>query len=248
MGPHRLSWEASYSLVHEQGAPTTETPVGGRAVPEQTVNDSLVLEWAAGTDESLPRFRLEQHNDHDRGREVIVVDGTMYVRPRFRGWTYNPVETDVWALWLDDAQRAAHDIVELASPQLRLIPSARAGAGLAGGDAVAYTLELADAPAAAAPTGTGRAWRSRARIVGVEGEVLIDRGSGLWLSCDVVVRYGVEGADGLPLRGEAHVRGSVAPAADGAIAVAVPAGAERAAARVRYEIEREELLDGLIGP
>lgn len=246
LGPHELSVSVELSLTPVGEPSTPEAEVGHPRPVADAVRDEIRLVWASAAG-SAPRFQLSQHNDHDHGRDVVVADERMYTRHEHRGWYVQPLQVDVWELWLDDAQRAPSDVVALAAPRLQVQATTRAGEGIAGGDALALQLALASAPdptrVSAAPL---QEWRKDAEITAITGEVVVDAKSGLWLSADVRVGYTMPGPDGRALRGDAHVKGSVTALGPDAT-IQVPTDVAPVLERTRYEVERARLLDGLAG-
>jgi hypothetical protein len=216
-------------------------------VAAQAVHDELRLRWALPPEPSAALFSLSQQNDHERGRDVVVVGQTVHVRQTHRPWVHYTRDSDVVELWLDDAQRSVHDALELAAPRLSLEAAVLEGVGLEGGAAVEITLGLAEAgdPGRVA-SGPTQAWRARAEIDAVDGVVRFDAVSGAWLSAAIDVAYGVPGADGRPLSGSLRLRAQVAPGSPGPIEA--PAGSRPLPQRLRYDEEQRRLLDGLAAP
>jgi hypothetical protein len=237
LGPHRLVYKARFSLVPEdEPAP----PRVGRPAPAaQEVEDDLELVWGSNPGET-PRFSLSQHNDHDRGRDVIVLDGNAYTRMRNRGWLVRQVESDISELWLDDAQLAAHDMVELAAPRLHV---ASESSNVDGESMVEIDLGLSDSVDASLLPRTG--WRREATIDQISGGLTLLAGSGVWLSAEIVVHYRLRPAEGGILRGTASLEGKVQRIAGGAAQISPPVEARPVPQRIRYEVERKHLLEGL---
>lgn len=248
IGPHRLRYTAELSLVDpasgdDEALPELDAP----AVLDQEVHDELELVWAPSSP-ATPRLRLRQSNDHERGREVILVDGRLHTRQRHRPWVHYPVETDLHERWLDDAQRAVHDVVELAAPRLRIDAQTTDRPGFDGA-AVALKLGLAEATNATLQrSGSVSRWRGQAEVQQVSGEIVLDATTGAWLSANVDVQYALEAADGRTLRGAVHLEGTVEPLPEGGVDIRAPADSEPLAERTRLQAERQELLDGLAAP
>ncbi len=245
MGPHRLETTTDFSLV-PPGEPTPRRPAIDQPVVEpQQLHDETTLRWTQV--DGTPRLSLSQSNDHDRGRDVIAVDETVHVRKAHRGWFHYPRDSELLEQWLDDAQHAVHDVVELAAPQLALEVSKAPSAGLDGEPGVEITLRLAESPTAEhVVNGPTQGWRAGAEIQAIEGTITLDERSGAWLRADVDVRYRLVGADGQPLEGRVHLRGEVTP--DRSIAVQPPAESSPLPSRSRYDDEARQLLDGLAAP
>lgn len=283
VGPHRLHYTSSLSIADpsqagaeeteeeaeepneggeeaaddvEAGEPAEPDPVeaeeGEPVVVDQAVDDVVTLVWGVSDDEG-PRFSLEQHNDKDRGRDVVVADGQLFAKLEHRAWTRHGLETDVYESWLDEAQQAPHGLLEFASSRLAMQSEVRSGAGLGGTDAIAVELKLGseaseDANSTSKVAPNLRAWRERATLESLEGHLLLDATSGAWLEIEISLTFGLKGADGRALRGSAKLSGTVEPLEDGAARVEPPAEPEPLPERVRYEQERRLLLDGLAAP
>lgn len=240
IGSHRLHWTGTFELTVPEA---TEPPrVDGPAVRPQAVQDELSLVWVA-RDGGL-RFALSQHNDHDRGRDVVVDGERIFVKQRHRRWVEAPLETDHYEVWLDDAQHAIHDIVQLAAPALAIaIEPSEDGAELHVRLSTSDTIDRE-----LYPTGAGRGWRQGATLEEIRGEIVLDAATSTWRSADVYVQYALPGPDGRILRGTNHVRGTVERLAEGVDPIGVPGDAMPLPERIRYEEERLRLLDGLAAP
>ncbi len=243
LGPHALVSESTLTLAPTRPPrpnPATETPVP----PNQAVSDTVALRWET-PGEAGQSFALEQHNDKDRGRSVVVTNGTLYAKLEHRPWTFHAVESDVHELWLDDAWRAGHDALEFLLPGAAVSVEDAPGEGWKGGDAIRLTL----APGrGTAPPGRAEGWRGKVAFSALSGSIVVDVTTGAWLSVDATATYTVEGGAGGPLAGQFDVHGRLAPSLSGAPPVAVPQGAVALPQRHRYEEERKRLLDGLAAP
>ncbi|MCX4243220.1 hypothetical protein [Paraliomyxa miuraensis] len=256
MGPHRLQIVTDVALSGDAAA--ARHPLDTPVVEDHAIHDELELRWAPVQSEgSEPELRLSlsQSNDHDRGRDVVVIGPTLYVRHAHRPWFHHLQEGPSSGLrsdelveqWLDDAQRSVHDAIQLAAPRLALRADPVEGAGLSGGSAVEIVLAPADqvdpSLVAAGPT---QGWRADAEIEAVEGTVRLDAGSGAWLSATVDVRYRLPAADGRVMSGHLHVQAQAAP---GSVdVVRAPEGSRPLPSRLRYDDEQQRLLDGLAAP
>jgi len=252
LGPHHLQVTSDFSLGPpgeadaEEGllppAPKVDAPV----VTPQAVHDELTLVWAS-TPEQAMRWSLSQSNDHDRGRDVVVIGETIHVRHVNRGWFHYPRDSDLLELWLDDAQRSVHDAVKLAAPRLTIHVETIPGAGLQQGAALDITLGFADeSDAELVARGPTQGWRATAEIEGIEGTLRLDAVSGAWLHAEIDVSYRLPGADGRPLEGHLHLRGDVRPGPTAE--VQTPVDSQPLPERVRYEDQERRLLDGLAAP
>lgn len=249
-GPHHLHTRAVFDLSpppaeDDEPAPALDDPI----VKPQHVEDEVDLVWSAAAGEE-PSFALSQANDHDRSREVVVAGGRVYVKKAHRPWLHYPLESELWERWLDDGLFAVRDAVELAAPQLSYSTEVAAGRGLEGGDAIDVTLSTAgtvdDTLVSSSPT---RTWRADAEIESVRGTIRLDAATGLWLSADVTVSYGLAGADGRPLAGTLALTGAIEAGPGAEIGpVRAPADASPLPERPRYQVQAERLLEGLAAP
>lgn len=245
IGPHAMSYEADFALTGKsppahEGLPAVDTPV----VDDQQVHDALTLRVASSADEPL-RLALTQSNDHERGRDVVVIGEAMYVRARHRPFVAGPVSPDLVEVWLDDAQHSVHDAVELAASAATMSVQPRAGAGLGGGEALVITLTGGDG--ITRPTEhVRRGWRAKARVESVDGEIVLDAACGAWLSAQVHVRFSLPAADGRSMAGTLDLDAAVTPGDPAP--VEAPPDAVPLPSRTRLEVERARLLDGLAAP
>lgn len=239
-GPHRMAVHATFDLS-PQGEPATPEPAVDELRPvAQHVDDTLELLWVTASP-NQPRFSLSQSNDHDRGRDVVVDGETIYTRQRNRGWYVGPLQSDLYELWLDDAQRSVYDAVALAAPQLAVTvtPGADGRLSFALSRAAAANLALVVADDRAA-------WRKAAAIDEIAGTLEVDGRSGAWLAADLRVGFSMPGPDGRPLVGRVTLVAQTT-AVDAQTPLAVPTGALPLLERDRYDAERARLLDGLAG-
>jgi len=243
LGPHALALKTSLTLRPTQPGrsnPAVDTLVAA----DQAVSDTVAVRWEA-SDDAGPRFALEQHNDKDRGRSVVAVDGLLYAKLEHRPWTFHAVESGVHELWLDDAWRAAHDAVLFLLPGATVIAKDAPGEGWNGGDAVRVTLTPGDG---LRPPGASEGWRSRVAFSALSGDLLVDANSGAWISLDATATYSVEGGSAGPLSGQFEVHGRVAATLPEAPSVLAPQDAVALPERHRYEEERKRLLGDLAAP
>lgn len=249
LGPHRLNYVADFSLIDASGRQLQALPdLDAPVVLDQAVHDQLELVWAAPRG-GHARFSLSQSNDHERGRDVVMVDGRMYSRQRHRSWVYYPVETDIHERWLDDAQRSVHDVIELATPRLRISAEPIEAAGIGEADAVAIELGLAAETRERTPRRAGvSSWPDAAEIESISGKIVLDRTTGAWLSADIDVQYALPAADGRTLRGTIRLIGGVDLLTADTAEVEKPAEAGALPERTRLQVERDEMLDGLAAP
>jgi hypothetical protein len=239
LGSHRLSYEASFRLGPPGNEPIPRPVVGHGIMEDQSVLDSLTLEWVPNEGNEL-RFRLEQHNDKEAGREIIVLGDTVYTHMAHRGWFERELDGDIHTLWLDDAQHAVRDAVEMAAPQLLL--SEGSPVEHQGRSALVFELALAQARdpelVGDAPE---RAWRRDATLTRIEGSVTVDLATGIWLEAKILVGFTMKDGEGRLLEGRSELDAHLEL---GEVEVGAPETVEPLPERQRLEVERRELLDG----
>lgn len=240
-GPHRLRVHTSFDLSPTGDPATPEPAVEEKRPMPQHVDDELELLWLT-TQVNAPRFSLTQSNEHDRGRDVIVDGERVFTRQRNRTWFVGPVQSDVFELWLDDAQRSVHDVVALAAVQLAVSASREES-----------TIVLTLSRAAAANPGLRvsdprAAWRSKAQVDAVAGTITLDATTLAWVTAKLDVSYSVPGPDGRTLAGSVKIDAArEAVAGDTALPIPAEAQVQPLQERSRYDAERARLLDGLAG-
>jgi hypothetical protein len=241
LGAHRLSYEATFDLNPD--GPIPRPKVDQPVVVAQSVTDRLELSFASA---APLRFSLTQSNDRSQARDVIVVDERVYTRLPHGEWLFRPLETDHHRLWLDDAQRCVHDLVELAAPRVAITPPSKED--LEGRPVWVFDLGLSEAvdPDLVAP-GERASWRHAAEIDAVEGSVSIDASTGVWRRATLEVRYRVRDSAGRTLTGRATLSAALDPAPEESVVVSAPDGAKPQPERIRPLVERDRLLDGLAG-
>jgi len=232
LGRHRLSYTADLSLV----PPQLPRPTPGDRLPiAREVHDELVLSWA-GDDDREPALHLRQGPAEETSRELVILGEETYSRLPHRGWLHRTIDSELHWTWLDDAERAVHDIVAFAAPQLTIT--------VASSDDERVTLKLSRA-AERRPVRTPEpaTWRGKAELTAIDGALVLDREHGLWQSAELKVAYTVVDEEGRTLTGEASLSAQreVIPGLE----VAAPATSAPFPERIRYDVERRRLLDGL---
>jgi len=237
LGAHQLEWEAHYE--------TTPASIEGRVAVDQparvarSVDDKQVLEWAPGNPE---RLYLRQGGEEPPAcHEYMVVDKQVYTRIPYREWLTHPQEAEAHRLWLDEAIHGPHDVVAFVAPALAI--------SVALGEQTAdVTLRLGETtdPARVA-AGRGQQWRAGVVFTSVDGSIEIDRTTGLWTQVQVEAAYTFEDREGQRVAGLVTLRGSLKGglAAEEAVR-APPTDVAATPNRVRYEVDKHELLDGLV--
>ena len=235
-GPHRLHYTAKFDLVPED---KPKAVVGEPIEQERHITDELTLVWASAPGEPM-QMHLTQSVGGGEDQEWKILDEKAYTRLPHRGWQVRPLDSELHNRQLDEAQHCVHDIVELAAPALALDVQES-------GDDVTVTLRKADAvdPARVA-AGHGREWRQRTEIAAIAGTVTLERATGLWKSATLTVGYVLRDVKDRPQRGETQLTAEVR-ALGPEDAVAAPSAVIPVPERVRYEVERQELLGGLAG-
>ncbi|MGB1013805.1 MAG: hypothetical protein ACPG4T_06715, partial [Nannocystaceae bacterium] len=237
LGAHHLAWEAHYETT-----PTTapeRVAVDQPARVAQSVDDKQVLEWAPGNPE---RLYLRQGGEEPPAcHEYMVVDKQVYTRIPYRAWLTHPLEAEAHHLWLDEAVHGPRDVVAFVAPALAI--------GVAiDEEAVEVTLRLADTttPERVA-TARGQKWRTGVVFTSLDGTIEIDRTTGLWTQAQVEAAYTFEDSEGQRVAGLVSLRGTLEGglAAEDAVRAA-PTEVAKTPNRVRYEVDKHELLDGLI--
>jgi hypothetical protein len=229
LGPHRVT-----------GRSRLEVRDGSTVVEELDDEIEIRLDGAGN-------FHARMHNSKEYGREVFLVDGALYLRPRYgkfhRRAPNDEAEPDQIRGEIFGAL-AAH--LELVAPSLAVSDG---GATEVSGRA-ARRIVLGHGTAAPSPAQTSpqRSWRASAVVVEISGEVALDAETGAPLRAKLsgVVNFQKEGKP-LEMRLEAeHELASFGKVA----AVAAPepdqvvSGIEQ-----RHELEeRESLLKGIAPP
>jgi hypothetical protein len=238
-GPHRIRVRTSFDLAPTGDPATPEPAVDEQRPMPQHVDDELELLWVTSAP-NQPRFSLVQRNEHDRGRDVVVDGERIYTRQKNRAWFVGPVQSDVFELWLDDAQRSVHDVVSLAAPQLAVSAAQQ-------DSAIVLTLSrAATSDPSLAAAGGRAAWRSKAQIDAVSGSVTLDATTLAWQSAKAEVQFSMPGPDGRTLAGRVTIDAS-RQTVPGDTPLPIPADAQPLQERTRYDAERARLLDGLAG-
>ncbi len=235
LGRHRLEYTSHVKVSPETPArPVVDQP----SQLNQDVQDTLVLVWAATADEP-PQFHLSQTTAAGDRREVILYDDQVFTRTGYRGWFTRELDADLHQLWLDEAQRSVHDVIEFAAPALRVEATA---------DADTITIQLQHSGATdrsqIAP-GHGRTWRERTDITEVTGTLQLARATGLWQQADVSLEFVIQDVLDRRQLGQSSLQGRVT--VDPQLRVTPPEAASPTPERRRLELERGQLLQGLAG-
>jgi hypothetical protein len=251
LGPHRLRYTAT--LTTGTSARSGKLDADGR-VPDVPTNqpiherfevtDTLELLWASEPG-GPAKLSLEQRNEHEHGRALILVDERAWTNLDGRGWFEQPLETDLWKLWADDAQHAVLDLVELAGPHADIGAIALEQVG--GRPAVRVSLQPSEQRHPERIVDGLTPWRDDAEVRVVAASITLDRATGLWRHASVELDWSFEDSAHREVVGHARFEGSVDTFAQ-APAIVPPAEAPPLLERDRPELLRERLLDGLAGP
>lgn len=246
LGPHRLRYNATFTTgpIGFDGEPLPDVPVDQPIHERFAVTDVLELLWGSQPGEP-PRLSLEQHNEHQHGRALIVIDEREWANLDGRGWFERPLESDLWQLWADDAQHAVLDLVELAGPHADI--DAVALEDLDGRPAVRVSLRPSERPHPERTVDGPTPWRHDAEVRVISAAIVLDRTTGLWRRASIELDWTFHDSAHRELGGHARLEGSVDPLTE-APAIVPPADAKPVPERDRPELLRERLLDGLAGP
>lgn len=253
LGPHRLRYTATFTTGPaglDPAQPVPPVPVGEPIHERFVVTDELELVWAspgaqAGGPPEPPRLSLNQHNEHEHGRALILLDDRMWTALDGREWLARPVEADLWRLWADDAQHAVLDLVELAGPHAALGPVALDDLG--GRPAVHVSLRQAEQHHPERVVEAPTPWRDRAQVRVIAATIVLDRATGLWRRASIELDWIFKDSAGRELSGHVQLEGSVEVLAAPPM-IAPPADSKPVPERERPELLRERLLNGLAGP
>ncbi len=233
LGRHKLSYSADFSLL----PPELPRPQPGDHPPvAREIHDALMLVWA-GDDDREPALHLRQGPEEEASRELIILGEETYSRLPHRGWLHRSVDSELHWTWLDDAERAVHDIVAFAGPDLAITVAE------SGDASITLKLSKADKTTPRAMTSEHDAWRGKAVFTAIDGTLLVDREHGLWLGAEMRAAYTLTDEEGRTLTGEASL--TAEREVDASLQVRPPAASAPFPERIRYDVERRRLLDGL---
>jgi hypothetical protein len=246
-GPHVLRYNATITtgpagLRPDQ--PLPDVPVDQPIHERFAVTDVLELMWGSQPGEPA-RLSLDQHNEHEHGRALVLIDEREWTNLDGRGWFERPLESDLWQLWADDAQHAVLDLVELAGPHADI--GELALEDLDGRPAVRVTLRPSDGRHPERVVDGPTPWRHDAEVQVISATIVLDRATGLWRRASIELSWSFQDSAHRELRGHARLEGSV-DLLGKAAPIVPPANAKPVPERDRPELLRERLLDGLAGP
>ncbi|PRP93408.1 hypothetical protein ENSA5_43070 [Enhygromyxa salina] len=247
LGPHRMHYVASLRtgpVGVEADAPLPSVELDQPIYERFAVTDELELRWGSAPGEPI-RLLLEQHNEHEHGRALIVLGEQVWSQLDGREWLARPLESDLWQVWADDAQHAVLDLVELAGPYADL--GEVETTELDGRPALRVSLRASEQQHPDRFVEPPSPWRRWARVEIGAATIVVDRATGLWLSAQIELSWSFEDRAGRELRGEARFDGRV-EVPDAPPLIRPPADASPVPERERPELLRQRMLDGLAGP
>jgi hypothetical protein len=227
LGPHRFRAQSTMRV----SSPGSDRP--------DELTDEYLLEAGGGG-----RYHALHQNSRDLGFEHYFLNGELFVRPRYgRFVRRHPEEGEA------DRVRASTYGALAATGELlgRFITATSEGPVTAGGRA-AVRLRLALAPtpgpAAAADAAGPRAWRATVTPSALGGTVDVDAATGVPLAASLKAEFSFRQGD-RTARAELEQTSAVEPGVDPPLAAPAATPEPR---RLRYHLERKQLLDGLIPP
>jgi hypothetical protein len=247
LGPHRLRYTAQLEtgpVGVDAGAALPDVAVGEPIYERFAVTDELELRWGSALGEP-PRLSLEQHNEHQHGRALIVLGEQTWTQLDGRAWFAGPLETDLWQQWADDAQHAVLDLVQLAGPHADL--GELEPIEVDGRPAVRVSLRASEAHHPERTLEAPTPWRHGATVDIATASIVLDRATGLWLAAQIELSWQFQDAAGRKVAGLARFDGRVEILVEPPL-IAPPATSEPLPERERPELLRERMLDGLAGP
>ncbi|GEM_PF-3071144 len=257
LGPHTLRYSAEISVGPSALSDSALLPpvdVNEPVLERFSVRDTLALTWAAEPG-APPQFQLSQATEDlspeaagleaRSQRELTVIDERAWAALDGAGWYARPLESDLWQVWLDDAQRAALDLVELAGPAADI--DRVEGVEHQGRRALRVSLRPSDVPHMDRVVEGLVPWRRDATVELTRAELILDAATGLWLAVDIELQWRFRDGADRPMRGRARLEGEVLPLAQ-APSIAPPSESLPVPERDRPQLLRQRLLDGLAAP
>lgn len=178
------------------------------------------------------RWKATQNTSHEDGYEAIVVDGIIHVRPRYLQFTSHRLEPGEAARVRAPVEQALADELDQFSRWLTIERS---------DEPERLVLQLAHKSASAdahAPV----AWRQTLIVDELTGRLELDRGSGALRRCTLAVTYHFT-RDGKNVTVKLTHDETVDPG--GGEDLTAPTGSTPTPRRVRPQLEKQTLLDGL---
>lgn len=217
--------------------------------------DTLTESWTLETD-ARGGVHVVTENSHGYGQETLAVDGGVYTRPRYGRFARHAPEGD-------EVERAQGGVQGVLAGYLAVLGrfAARKDEGevtVAGRPARRVRLSLSPSPGRFRDEDPAHAWRRTVKVTELAGVVDVDRECGAPLAAELSAAYTAE--QRLPARGgeaprpaqtsEVAVRLAFRASVDqvGALPPLVaPEGAMPSVTRSRPLVDRQVLLEGLVG-
>jgi hypothetical protein len=229
LGPH------TYSIASE----TTVDEAGKRV---ELLSDRATIESAAnGT------FHALYTNSADYGREVMFVDGKLFLRPRYQRWHGRAPETPEEPQAVRDSFFEAIGATwDLLAPGAELTDGGAAQVNGRAGRKVIVKLSPSPRQPPAEPL-QQRKWREKRTVEAVNGEIVLDGETGLPLSAKLqgIVSFM---RDGRRFSMKLNVDGAAAALGDAQIAVPPADQVVATPERLREVDDRDFLLQGIAPP
>jgi hypothetical protein len=225
LGPHRLTVKSKLRVT-----------VGG--APPDVLDEEHLLEAGPGG-----AWRSVATNSHDQGRELVLVGGDLYLRPRYGTFARRrPAEGEADRL-RGETLGALRAPVELLARFVKVRDDGRAT--VAGRDALRLALAPQPQPRPAPPEADPRRqWRTTVAVQRLTGALAVDAQTGaplaLTLAAEYTFRQGERSATAV-----LELEGALEPGVQ--VAVSAPAHVPQPV-RTRYHVERQQLLEGLVPP
>jgi hypothetical protein len=184
-------------------------------------------------------LKLVHDNSRSYGVEAVVAGGDLYVRPRYGKMVRRKPDGDEVDRLRASVEGVAGDYLELVERWLQVREEGRTQ--VAGRAAVRLKLSAGASPTPLAPsTDPSRKWRETVTVRFIDGEILLDVGSGALVGARLETSYTFE-RDGKPFTTTLSFKETTLPAEP----IVTPTDAVAAPHRPRPMLDRQELLEGL---
>lgn len=221
----------------------TATTVDEAGKQVSQLSDHTVIELGANDS-----FHASYTNSADYGREVLFLDGKLYLRPRYQRWHGRAPETaDEPASVRDSYAEAIFATWDLLAPGAELTDAG--AAQVAGRNGHKIVVKLAPTPRTppAEPL-VQRKWREKRAVEAVAGEIVLDEETGVLLSARLqgIVSFS---RDGRRFAMKLNADASVAAIGSAAVLTAPPETEVVATPQRLKEVDdRDFLLQGIAPP
>ncbi len=200
--------------------------------PKETLRETFRLDAGAHG-----QLHLLHENDHDDGLEAIVVDGRLYVRPRYGKFTVRRAEAEELVRLRGNVEGVAAGYVRLLEPWLRLTVNKNV-----------VHMSLRGSPDQSLrdhDQSVGRAWRDSVTVSQLDGEFTVDSATGLPLDGHLDATYAFTRGDSPgAVTAQLKYEQKSTPTPE---AIAAP-NEVATLKRLRPLLDRQTLLDGLKSP